>query len=119
MPCESSGQQGRPSRRRTTGRSLRCSLLARTTTKRYVGPKAEAGPLPSREVKRLTGVAQHSMYAYLAALTHAHVFYRRLKVVEELITKPVKANLEARTDQVNVGVVPFLLPVALFKSCVD
>lgn len=26
----------------------------------------------------------------------------RLKVVEELVTKPVKANLEARTDQVNV-----------------
>lgn len=28
-------------------------------------------------------------------------FQHRLKVVEELVTKPVRANLEARTDQVS------------------
>ena len=50
-------------------------------------------------------------------------------MVEELVIEPVKANLEARTDQVNVGdiVVPLLLlwllwfprlGLALFQTCV-
>lgn len=80
-------------------------------------------PLPCEDFFVLS-LPQHA-HVCLAPLARARARHRRrLKVVEELVTKPIKANLEARTDQVNVAVCsslqsrPRRLCWVLFPICV-